>query len=59
MLLARSENSSNRFYSMSSQIKKVRKSYYKALEITQRSSLDITSWLKWFLENLLLAIDNS
>jgi len=59
MLLARSENSSNRFYSMSSQIKHVRKSYYKALEITQQSSLDITPWLKWFLENLLLAIDNS
>lgn len=59
MLLARSENSSNRFYSMSSQIKKVRKSYYKALEITQHSSLDITPWLQWFLENLLLAVDNS
>lgn len=59
MLLARSENSSNRFYSMSSQIKHVKKSYYKALEITQQSSLDITPWLQWFLENLLLAIDNS
>ncbi|MDD3435877.1 MAG: Fic family protein [Candidatus Gastranaerophilales bacterium] len=59
MLLARSENSSNRFYSMSSQIKKVKKSYYKSLEITQKSSLDITDWLQWFLENLLIAIDNS
>lgn len=59
MLLARSENSSSRFYSMSSQIKKVRKSYYKALEITQKSSIDITSWLQWFLENLLIAIDDS
>lgn len=59
MLLARSENSSSRFYSMSSQIKHVRKSYYKTLEITQQSSLDITDWLKWFLENLLIAIDNS
>src|SRR5574344_385868 len=59
MLLARSENSSNRFYSMSSQIKKGKKSYYKALEITQHSSLDITPWLKWFLENLSTAIDNS
>jgi len=59
MLLARSENSPNRFYSMSSQIKKVRKSYYEALEITQKSSVDITLWLKWFLENLYLAIENS
>ncbi len=59
MLLARSEKSSNRFYSMSSQIKKVRNSYYKALEITQKSSLDITMWLKLFLENMISAIDNS
>ena len=59
MLLARSENSSDRFYSMSSQIKKVRKSYYEILQITQNQSMDITPWLKWFLENLSFAIDNS
>ncbi len=59
MLLARGENSANRFYSMSSQIKKVRKSYYKILELTQKKSLDITLWLKWFLENISLAMDNS
>lgn len=59
MLLARSENSSDRFYSMSSQIKTVRKSYYKVLEITQSDSVDITLWLKWFLENLAIAIENS
>lgn len=59
MLLARSEKSANRFYSMSSQIKKVRKSYYEILELTQKKSLDITLWLKWFLENISVAIDNS
>ena len=59
MMLARSENTSDRFYSMSSQIKKVRKSYYEILQITQSQSLNITAWLKWFLENLILAIDNS
>lgn len=59
MLLARSEYSSNRYYSMSSQIKKNRKSYYQALEITQGSQLDITKWLQWFLENLIQAIENS
>ena len=59
MLLARSENTSDRFYSMSSQIKKVRKSYYDILRITQSDSVDITLWLKWFLENLIIAIDNS
>ena len=59
MLLAKSENSSNRYYSMSSQIKLNKKSYYNALEITQKGSTDITAWLKWFLENLLQAIENS
>ncbi len=59
MLLARSENTPDRFYSMSSQIKKARKSYYEILQITQHYSLDITQWLKWFLENLILAIDSS
>lgn len=59
MLLSRSENSPNRYYSMSSQIKNVRKSYYEVLEITGQTSIDITSWLVWFLENLLRAIENS
>mgnify|MGYP002707205216 FL=1 len=59
MILARSENTSSRFYSMSSQIKNVRKSYYEILELTQKESLDITLWLKWFLENMSLSIDNS
>jgi len=59
MLLARSENSSSRFYSMSSRIKAVRQDYYKALEITQKSSINITDWLVWFLENLFKSIENS
>ena len=59
MLLSRSENSSNRYYSMSAQINKVRKSYYEALGITQSSSLDITTWLEWYLKNLIIAIENS
>lgn len=59
MLLARCENSPNQFYSMSSQIKNVRKSYYEALEITGSATLNITSWLIWFLETLIMAIENS
>ena len=59
MLLARSENSPNRFYSMSSQIQKNRKSYYKILELTQKESVDITSWLVWFLDNMSKAIEHS
>lgn len=59
MMLAKSDNQNFRFYSMSSQIKKVRKSYYDILERTQKGSLDITNWLLWFLENLLISINNS
>jgi len=59
MMLARSDNLNFRFYSMSSQIKKVRKSYYYILERTQKGSLDITNWLLWFLGNLLISMNNS
>lgn len=59
MMLARNDKSSYRFYSMSSQIQKNRKSYYEILEKTQKGSMDITNWLVWFLENLLLAINSS
>lgn len=59
MLLARSDEQSYRFYSMSSQIRKERNSYYDMLEQTQRGGLDITNWLQWFLNCLLHAIENS
>jgi Fic family protein len=59
MLLARSDEQSYRFYSMSTQIRKERNSYYDILEKTQKGSLDITKWLEWFLNSLLHAIDNS
>ncbi|HEV7350967.1 Fic family protein [Telluribacter sp.] len=47
--LARSDNSSQRFYSMSAQIQLERKRYYDILEKTQKGDLDITDWLEWFL----------
>jgi len=59
MVLARSENSSQRFYSMSAQIQKERKSYYDILEATQKRTLDITPWLEWFLNCLGGAIDGA
>ncbi len=49
LALARAEGSPQRFYSMSSQIQKDRKAYYDILETTQKGSLDITGWLRWFL----------
>ena len=42
MLLARSEKSAQRFYSMSAQIRQERKAYYDILEATQKGDLDIT-----------------
>jgi Fic family protein len=49
MQLSRSDQSKQRFYSMSAQILKERKAYYDHLEKTQRGTLDITEWLLWFL----------
>jgi len=56
MLLARSENSPQRFYSMSTQIRRERTAYYSILEQTQRGSMDITPWMEWFLACLGRAI---
>ena len=57
MLLARSDGSSQRFYSMSSQILEDRKTYYKVLEQTQRGSGDLTQWIVWYLECLKRALE--
>jgi Fic family protein len=59
MLLARSEKSAQRFYSMSSQIQRERKVYYDVLERCQKGTLDITPWLEWFLNCLKHALDAS
>lgn len=52
MALARSEDSPQRFYSMSAQIRLERNTYYELLEATQKKNLDITPWLDWFLRCL-------
>jgi Fic family protein len=59
MSLARSENSPQRFYSMSAQIRLERKTYYDLLEATQKGDLNVTSWLEWFLNCLNRAIDGA
>jgi Fic family protein len=59
MQLARSEQSPQRFYSMSAQIRQERNAYYKILEATQKDDLDITEWLQWFLDCLGRAIDGA
>ncbi|MBX9599502.1 MAG: Fic family protein [Bryobacteraceae bacterium] len=59
LALARSENSPQRFYSMSAQIRQERNAYYDILEQTQRGTMDITSWMEWFLGCLGRAIDGA
>lgn len=56
MQLSKSDGVNQRFYSMSSQINAEKKSYYTILERTQKGDLDITHWLKWFLNCLKEAI---
>lgn len=57
MALARADQSKDRFYSMSSGIEAQRKDYYRQLESSQRGSLDITTWLAWFLDCLDRTLD--
>jgi Fic family protein len=59
MLLAQSDKSSQRFYSMSAQIRLERKQYYEILEKTQKGNLDITDWIKWFLSCLINALNST
>lgn len=59
MWLARSDNTSQRFYSMSNQILEEKKTYYDILEKTQQSDGDITDWLVWFLFCLERALINT
>jgi Fic family protein len=57
--LARSENSAQRFYSMSAQIRNERDDYYDILERTQKGTLDVTPWVEWFLGCLGRAFDGT
>ncbi len=59
MSLARSEGSSQRFYSMSAQIREERGEYYRILEQTQRGTMDVTAWMEWFLACLTRAIEGA
>jgi len=52
LFLARADGRPQRFYSLSAQIQRERKAYYDILERTQKTSLDVTQWLAWFLDTL-------
>ena len=59
MTLSRSEGSPQRFYSMSSQIRKERGAYYDMLERTQQGTMDVSEWMHWFVGCLGRAIDGA
>ncbi len=59
MLLAQSDKTTQRFYSMSAQIRNERKQYYELLEKTQKGNLDITDWITWFLDCLINALKST
>jgi len=59
LALARAEDTAQRFYSMSAQIRAERKTYYDTLESSQKGGLDITPWLLWFIACLGRAFDGA
>ena len=59
MALARSDGVAERFYSMSAQIDAERREYYAVLEMSQKSDLDVTRWLVWFIECLGRSMDRA
>ena len=59
LLLALSDNSSQRFYSLSSQMLAERKVYYEVLQKVQHSNGDISKWLDWFLNCLYRALQST
>lgn len=59
LLLARSEKTLQRFYSMSAQIQQERSAYYEVLEKSQKGTLDVTLWIDWYLNCLKRAINVS
>ena len=59
MFLARLDEDSARYYSMSAEINRNKKSYYNILERTQKGDLDITEWILWFFGCLEKAITHA
>jgi Fic family protein len=59
MMLARSEKTPQRFYSISAQIRRERETYYNFLEDAQKGDLDITEHLVWFLDCLGRAFEGA
>ena len=57
--LARADRTSQRYYSMSSQIMLAKKQYYHKLESAQKGNLDLTPWMAWYLDRLYDSLKTS
>ncbi len=59
MALSQADNSTMRYFSISRQINKEKRKYNSILERCQKGSCDITSWIDWYLDCMLRAIDSA
>lgn len=59
LALAQGEAQAIRFYAMSASILEDRAGYYRILESSQKTTLDITEWLTWFLQTLLSSLQQA
>lgn len=59
MFLARIDTDHSRYYSVSAEINRRKKEYYDILERTQKGCMDITEWIKWYLDIIEDAIRHS
>ena len=59
LLLARADNSTRRYYSLSSQLMKERDAYYNELDAASGYTGDVGRWVAWFLGCLLRAVEVS
>ncbi len=59
MALAQDEKLRVRFYSVSSEIMRIKEEYYRILEDVQSCRADSTEWLLWFIKCLTAAVEHS
>jgi Fic family protein len=59
MALAQDDKLAKRYYSLSSEVLNSKKDYYNILEQSQKSNLNITEWLIWFIDRFETALSSS
>lgn len=59
MMISRSENSSQRLFSLNEEILSDKSGYFEALSAAERSNGDITEWILWFLSKMETALETA